>query len=147
MRKLSLYNVVYRSFTFLSPEAALLLVSTKNRDSWCCPKGVRPLGVFSGWEWVTYRQLKILNKINKYLIFVTCILTWRDDQMHGSNWNLECWFLWREENRSTRRKNLKKILISHYHASARTLIHLENSEKFIPRNVSAEFCWFQVKIS
>ena len=24
----------------------------------------------------------------------------------GSNWNLECWFLWREENRRTRRKTL-----------------------------------------
>ena len=26
--------------------------------------------------------------------------------MRGSNWNLECWFLWREENRRTRRKTL-----------------------------------------
>ena len=25
----------------------------------------------------------------------------------GSNWNLECWFLWREENRRTRRKTLE----------------------------------------
>ena len=25
----------------------------------------------------------------------------------GSNWNLECWFLWREENRRTRRKTLR----------------------------------------
>ena len=24
----------------------------------------------------------------------------------GSNWNLECWFLWREENQRTRRKTL-----------------------------------------
>ena len=25
----------------------------------------------------------------------------------GSNWNLECWFLWREENRRTRRQTLE----------------------------------------
>ena len=36
----------------------------------------------------------------------TRILTWLDDQMRGSYWNLECRFLWREENRRTRRKTL-----------------------------------------
>ena len=38
---------------------------------------------------------------------MTRILTWRDDQMRRSNWNLDCWFLWREENRRTRRKTLR----------------------------------------
>ena len=30
----------------------------------------------------------------------------------GSNWNLEFWFLWREENRRTRRKTL--VIMSHF---------------------------------
>ena len=42
--------------TFSTPEAALLLVSTKNRDerrgrdSWCSPKGARPLGTRMPWQ-------------------------------------------------------------------------------------------------
>ena len=39
---------VHGNTSFSSPEAALLLVSTKNRDSWCWPKGARPLGTRMG---------------------------------------------------------------------------------------------------
>ena len=43
--------------------------------------------------------------LNKYLILVTLILAWCDDQMRGSNSNL-CWFLRRGENRGAWRKTL-----------------------------------------
>ena len=51
----------------------------------------------------------IINNNNQcYLVRVT--LNSKADKpvalISGSNWNLECWFLWREENRRTRRKTL-----------------------------------------
>ena len=48
------------------------------------------------------------NNNQRYLVRVT--LNSKADKpvalISGSNWNLECWFLWREENRRTRRKTL-----------------------------------------
>ena len=55
------------------------------------------------------RDTESCHNNQRYLVRVT--LNTKADKpvalISGSNWNLECWFLWREENRRTRRKTLR----------------------------------------
>ena len=56
----------------------------------------------------TYNKRIICNHNQPYFVMVT--LNSKADKpvdlISGSNWNLECWFLWREENQRTQRKTL-----------------------------------------
>ena len=57
-------------------------------------------------ESVKRTQIPLKNKINKWDLAVALPRGVYTSTVSRSNWNLACWFLWREENQRTRRKTL-----------------------------------------
>jgi len=61
-----------------------------------------PHGLLSGILTVCLKIKKKLKNNGQYLT-TSAIVGFHAGSLFWLNWNLECWFLWREEKRSTRR--------------------------------------------